>query len=504
VLAAALIFGAALPGEAGAQTKVTDRWVTVVLSSEPPGNIDGCQSTNQFQGIVSKQNIVETLVERNPKDGSLEPRLATSWEQVDPTTWRFHLRQNVMFHDGSPFNAEAVKKSLERTLTKALVCTDKTKFLNNVELEATAIDELTLQLRTPKPEPILPMRLTGAAIVGPATPKDRLVLDPVGTGPYIFDSWQAGQQILLRRNEKYWGAKPQAEGVRYVWRDESSVRAAMVKIGEADIAHIIGLQDANVPDLDRSYQTPETTFLRIDAAVAPLNDKRVRLALNYAFDREAMRGSVLPKDVMHATQLVVPSIVGHNFELDKMIRPYDPAKARQLLAEAKTDGVPVDKEIILYGRPSGYPNSAEVMEAFLAMYKGIGLNVKVVNLEPGQYTSLNNKPFAENRGPSLLQSIHDNNSGDAIFTIASKLSCEGASSAFCDPGFDAMVATVSAMTGEERARGWQQAFRVLYEDSIPVVWMYHQIGYARVSKRINFVPDVRTGNEIHIQDITFN
>ena len=486
---------------ADAQTKVNEKWITVVLPAEPP-TLDGCHSSAQQQGMT-KQNITESLIEKNPKDGTPMPRLATSWQQVDPSTWRVKLRQGVSFHDGSPFNAAAVKASIDRTMNTKLVCQDSTKFFTGLTLEVTAVDEYTVDIKTSQPDPIVPMRLTGLSIVGPKTPYDRLVIEPVGTGPYLYDSWQSGQQLLFRRNDKYWGAKPQAEGVRYVWRDETSVAAAMVKIGEADIVPIIAKQDAIDPQLDHSYLNSETTFLRIDVATAPLNDRRVRLALNYAMDREGMRGSILPKELMHATQLVIPSILGHNHDIDKKVLPYDPAKAKQLLAEAKAAGVPVDKEIMLYGRPSGYPNSAEVMEAFLANYKAIGLNVTLKNLEPGQYQELNRKPFAEVRQPALLQATTDNNSGDPVFTVPAKYGCKSATSIMCDPEFDARVAKVAMMTGQERTDGWREIHRYLYEEAVPSVFMYHMVGYARVSKRINYVPDITTASEIRIQEITF-
>ena len=95
----------------------------------------------------------------------------------------------------------------------------------------------------------------------------------------------------------------------------------MVAVGEADLAPNIAVQDATDQNMDFSYLNSETTRLRIEAKVAPLNDKRVRMALNFAFDREALRGSILSKDVDHATQIVVPSINGYNPSLK--VRQYD-------------------------------------------------------------------------------------------------------------------------------------------------------------------------------------
>lgn len=500
--AAGFAAAALMTAPATAQTKVTDKWIKVVLPTEPT-SLDGCNSSSGTEGRVLKQNMVETLVEKDPKTNELKPRLATSWEKVDPSTWRFKLRQGITFHDGVPFNAAAVKKSLERNMGKAIVCRDKTKYVGDFTIEVTAVDDDTVQIKASRPEPIMPMRMSGTAIVSPNTVVDKLSLGAIGTGPYAFDSWQAGQQILLKRNDKYWGAKPEAEGVAFLWREESSVRAAMIKVGEADIAPIIAKQDANDPKIDTAYLNSETTFLRIDNTAVPLNDKRVRLALNYAFDREGIRNSIFSKDFEHATQMVFHAIPGHNHELDKNVRQYDPAKARQLLAEAKAAGVPVDTEITLLGRPTGYPNSTDVMEAAFVNYKAVGFNVKLQNLETGPYNSYNYKPFPENRGATILQNTHDNNFGDPVFSVFFRYGCDGAVSPMCVPQLDAEVTRVTGLEGEARVRGWQGVFRMLYEDIVPEVWMYHMVGYARVNPRVDFKPDVTTNSEVRIQEIRF-
>jgi len=509
IAATALAVAALAPAHAQTQAPaaINSKWVTVLVQAEPPA-LDSCNSNRSFEGPVIKQSIVETLIDKSGKDGKLRPRLATSWEQVEPTKWRFKLREGVTFHDGEPFNAEAVVKSMSRVLGPEMkaagqFCSVREKFFLDVKLELTAVDPTTLQIVTDKPDPILPARLSFMTLASPKTAPDKQSLAPVGTGAYIFDSWTGGQDIRLRRNDKYWGDKPVPEGARFIWRNESAVRAAMVKVGEADMAFNIAPQDANDKELDHSYLNSETTYFRIDLTRPPLNDRRVRLALNYAVNRDAFRGTVLSKDLIHATQMVMPSIPGHNHELDKMVRPFDIEKARQLIAEAKKDGVPVETEIMMYGRPATHPGADEVIEAMATSYKAIGLNVKVKNLEPGQYNEINNKPFAENRGPTLTQSSHDNNTGDPIFS-ALKYSCKGPQSMLCDDKIDAEINRIATLSGDERSKAWQELFRVFYEDMVVDVWLYHMVANARVSKRIKFAPDFNSNTEIRIQEITFN
>src|SRR3546814_6596482 len=140
----------------------------------------------------------------------------------------------------------------------------------------------------------------------------------------------------------------------------------MVATGEADIAPSIAVQDATDPGTDFSYPNAETTRIRIGTTQAPLNDVRVRKALNLAVDRQAFIGSILSKEVVPASQLVVPTTSGYNADLKPW--EYDLDKAKALIEEARADGVPVDQEIRLIGRLNLFPNVTEVLEALTQMW----------------------------------------------------------------------------------------------------------------------------------------
>ncbi len=489
----------------------TNRNVTIVLPDEPMG-LDPCNSDTSTLGRINRQNVTETLTEIDPKDGSIKPRLATSWEKINDTTWRFKLRQGVTFHDGAPFNAETAVTSIMRTLATdsvvkgdvktGLDCSTRTIFFKALKLTPKAVDATTLEIVADQPVPILPTQMGIVMLASPKSPMDKLTQAPVGTGPYVFDHWTAGQEVVLKRNDKYWGEKPQVEGARYVWRNESSVRAAMVKIGEADIAPVISPQDANDPALDYSYLNSETTWLRIDATRPPLDDIRVRLAMNYAVDRNALRGSLFSKDVVPATQIVVPSIAGHNHELDKRVYAYDPAKAKQLIAEAKAAGTPVDKEIALVGRINFYPNTQEVMEAINGMFHAVGFNTKLSMLEVAIWTSMIRKPFDEKRGPAIQNTVHDNNNGDPVFSVYAKFGCEGINSTMCNPELDKVITQASVSSGAERVKAWEKAFQMIFE-AVPDVMLFHQVGYSRVGSRLDFKPTIAMNSEIQLAQIKF-
>jgi len=496
--AVAIAIALAAPHDTAAQNSKS---VTIVLSAEPE-SLDGCNANRSTSGPVIKENIFETLTSISAKDGSMEPRLATSWERIDPTTWRFKLRDGVTFHDGSPFDAEAAVFGIRRTLETQLDCETRYRQLGDVKISGRAVDRLTLDIVTNKPEPILPMRMAVLAFVSPKTSMQNVSLQPVGTGPYVFDHYTAGQEVVLKRNEKYWGPKPAVEIGRFVWRAESAVRAAMVAIGEADFANSISQGDANNPATDVSYLNSETLRQRIDGTQPPLDDKRIRLALNYAVDRNAIRGTILPKEVIPANQIVGPTVAGHNHDLDKTARGYDPAKARQLIAEAKAAGAPIDRELQVIGRINQYPGANELVEALASMYRSVGFNVKVRNLEVAEYLDTGKKPYAENRGPVLRDEKHDNRT-DPVFSMFNKYACEGQQSALCNPDTDKLIAKASASSGEERVKAWQEVFRNIYEDNVSEVWLFHIVGYARVSPRIKFLPNIKTTSEVALSEIAF-
>lgn len=477
-----------------------ERELTIVLSEEPD-IVDPCEATRSNVGRIVKQNVSETLTEINPDDGTITPRIATSWEQVDDTTWRFSLREGVTFHDGEPLNAEAVVYSINRALNPKLDCEIRIKFFGGLEITPTAIDDLTVEIITDQPVPILATMMGTMTIVSPKTPMDERTREPIGTGPYRFAAWNVGENVILERTDNYWGEQPEAEKATYVFRGESQVRAAMVETGEADIAPNIAVQDATAPETDFSYPNSETSRLRIDASVAPLDDRRVREALNLAIDRDAIRGSIFSPDVIPASQLVVPGINGHNGDLQ--VWGYDPEKAKNLLAEAKADGVAIDTPILLLGRLNIYPNATEVMEVILAMYQGIGLNVELKMVEVAEWVDILTKPYAEDRPPTVQQSQHDNNNGDAVFTVFNKYHSEGGQSVIADAGLDEIIVSAGQASGEERTKAFQDAFRIINEDIIADVPMYHMVGYTRINPRLNFTPSLSTNSELQLSQVTF-
>jgi len=179
-----------------------DKDVTIVLQEEP-FSVEPCDANTSIIGKVLKQNIVETLVDKDAVSGELVPRLATSWEQIDPLTWRFHLREGVTFHDGADFDADAVIYAINRTLDTAIDCEVRIKVFSEIEMTLNAVDSHTLDITTDKPAPILPTMMVPLTIMSPNTPMGEMSRHPIGTGPYTFVNWDAGTEINLARFDGY-------------------------------------------------------------------------------------------------------------------------------------------------------------------------------------------------------------------------------------------------------------------------------------------------------------
>ena len=309
--------------------------VRVVLAQEPP-DPGGLRIEPDLHRCVVRSNVTEPLMERNPTTGELEPLLATEWKATSDTEWTFKLREGVKFQDGTPFNAEAAAFTIDRAVNSKLGCNVEGYVFGDADLKVKAVDATTLTVTTPKPDPILPLRLSFLEVVPTSTSTTAKVREPIGTGPYKIEKWDAGQKITLSSWDGYWGKKPAYAKAEYQWRSESSVRAAMITSGEADVAMGLGPDD-NIGDLGVDYPNNETVALRLEATKAPLNDIRVRQAVNFAIDKEGIVNSLYQGKHKVAAQLVPEGIVGHNSALKGW--PFDLDKAKSLVAEAKAAGV---------------------------------------------------------------------------------------------------------------------------------------------------------------------
>jgi peptide/nickel transport system substrate-binding protein len=482
---------------ANSQSVVGGSTVRVVLPQEPP-TLEPCESSLTSTGIVVRSNITEPLVERDPTSGELEPLLATAWEQTSERTWTFTTRTGVAFSDGTPFDAEAAAFSIDRAVNGDLACNVEGYVFGDVDLEVEAVDATTVTVTTPEPDPILPLRISFIEVVPPSTSTTEKVREPIGTGPYAVEEWAAGQRLTLSRNDSYWGEAPDFEKASYVWRGEGSVRAAMVLQGEADIATGLGPLDG-AGDLGIAYPNNETTALRMQVSEPPLDDIRVRQAVNYAVDRVGISEALFGDDAIPAGQLVPEGIVGHDPDLEPW--PHDPDRARELLAEAEADGVDLSPTIRLIARTAQYPRIDEVVQVVQKELADIGLNVDIQMMDTAAQLEFQLRPFPSDTGPYLLMIMHGNQAGDAAFSMDQYLLEEGPQSSGGTPELDDIIRDAERLTGDERQDGlaaiWSQEPELVGQ----FAYLAHMNGILGVADRIDYEPDSATGDEMHLADM---
>ncbi|MGP4105947.1 glutathione ABC transporter substrate-binding protein [Virgibacillus sp. L01] len=361
-----------------------------IARSSDATSLDPHFVTNISTANILYQKVYETLVVPD-MDMNIKPNLAKEWEQLDELTWEFTLEEGVTFHDGAPFNAEAVKKTFDRLLDPETASPQADK-LGMVE-EIKVIDEYTVQFILSEPyAPLLSILAANeGSIISPELIEEspeEIASNPVGTGPFKFDHWESGDEILLVENENYWGKKPNINNVEYQIVPEDSTRIAMVETGEAHISDQVPVTEVNRIENSSALKLERTDglgteFIGFNTQKAPFDNVLVRKAISHAIERESIISGVFNNVGKLATSTMSAKVSGYT-ELDPY--EYDTNKAKELLIEA---GYPDGFEMtILTADIKERISLAEVVQSQL---KGIGVDVNVQVLEYGAYIAATDK-----------------------------------------------------------------------------------------------------------------
>ena len=482
----------AAPEAAFAQAEPAGQ-ITISLSAEP-ATLENWNAYS-LDGHPVLRNIFEALLNRDPATNELVGELATAWEWTDDRTLRFTLREGVTFHDGSPFNAQVAADGVNFTWS-AENAFDITQFMGP-QISAAVVDEMTIDVSVEEPDPILPARLYFAPLPNMVQVEERpdsLPNEPIGTGPYQFVEWVRGDHISLTAYPDWWGnGDPEAafgqqsiQDVQFVWRPESTVRAAQVTAGEAQIARFLAPDDCETTPVCLEAPSVETIFLRLDTMHPVMGDIRIREAIGLAVDKETLVEQIFGGGEV-ATQLVGPSAVGYNAELTAL--PYDMERATQLVQEAAADGVPVDMEITVAVRQGAYPRNEELGEYVANQLNEIGLNARTEVIEHAAYQEQYVMPYDEiptERG--WIGTLgHGNEMMDVSQTFSGYYRCDGGVSTFCDPEIDASTAESAVVTGEERGAALAETTAAFME-RIPVIPIVHLPFFYGVAADLNWKP----------------
>lgn len=470
----------------------------IVLPQEPP-TLEPCDASLTDTGAVVRSNITEPLLERDADTGALQPKLADAWQQTSPTRWTFTLRPGVTFSDGSAFDAEDAAASIERAVNSDIGCDVDGYVFGDDALEVTVLDARTVAVATPKPDPILPLRISFVEMVPSTTTMTNRVREPIGTGPYRVDYWDHGQRLALVRNDSYWGATPEYAHAIYQWRAEGSVRAAMVANNEAELATSLGPEDG-AGDLGVAYQNNETAAIRIHATEPPLDDYRVRTAIDLAINRSGIVKALFRGLGQPAAQLVAKGIVG--FDPNLTPTPYDPDRAAQLVAKAKADGVPVDKQIRLIARNGMFPKIAETVEVIQNALSKAGLNVKIQMMDTAGQMKFQVRPFPPNSGPIMVLIQHGNQAGDAQFTVDQYLRSDGYQSTTGTTEVDAAIEAATQLTGSARQDALAAVFATQPTAIRQFGFIAHMSGVLAIAPSVRYRPNPATGDEMRLAEMT--
>lgn len=401
VLALSLIFTTALAGCASKPETDADKGnaggtaktggTLVVARKADANNLDPQFITNIPSSNYIFGKVYEGLI-KTDKNMEFQPSLATEWKAVDDLTWEFKLRTGVTFHDGAPFNAEAVKKTFERALDAKVNSPLAGKF--SMVKQIKAVDEHTVQFILAYPyTPLLSILASNeGSILSPkaiAEQSDRLAKNPIGTGPFKFQSWTPGQEMVLVKYDGYWGEKPKVDKVQYKVVPEDTTRVAMIESGEAQIADQLPVTELNRVQSSSTLELARAEGLGVEyigfnTKKKPFDDVRVRQAVAYAIERDSIIKGVFNNVGSRTLTALSPKMPGYNANLTDY--DYNINKAKQLLAEA---GYPNGlKTSIVTDDRKERVNVAEVLQSLL---KGIGIDLEVKVVEFGAYLDITGK-----------------------------------------------------------------------------------------------------------------
>jgi peptide/nickel transport system substrate-binding protein len=437
------------------------------------------------------------------------PALAESWKLVDSQTWEFHLR-TTNFHNGAPFTAEDVAFTLDRVprvLNSPGSFSIYTKAVTGVEI----VDPHTIRLRTSGVYPLLPIDLTQVSMLSRSIGANPLTEDfnsgknAIGTGPFKFVAYKPGDRIELDRNDAYWGAKPAWEHVNYRIISNDAARTSALLAGDVSLidavptsdyvklskepkvtlAQIVGLR---LIFLWLDHQRDVSPFVegpngeKLDHN--PLKDLRVRQALSFAINRPAIVSQVMEDSAIPSGQFLPKG--SYSYVPDLAAPPYDPARARKLLAEA---GYPKGFRITLHGSNDRYVNDAKIIQAVGQMWTRIGVQTKVEALPWASYvghaSKLEYSAFQFGWGTSTGEASNPLRALTATYDAAKGLGTVNRGR-YSNPALDQLI-DKALVTADDGARETllQQATRMAMDD-VAIIPLHQQKNIWAMRKGLSY------------------
>lgn len=376
--------GTADAGDTGEDAAPTpsDRTLRVVAPAEPPSlnPINLAQSTGVVWGAMFESGLIALDPDFRPtQDG-----LITNWERPQLDTWRLTLRDGVTFHNGEPFDAEAVKFTIETY--QASEGSPMRPYLLAVT-SVDVVDPLTVDLVTESPDLSIPAVLTAVRALPPVyyaeVGADDFGLDPVGVGPYVFDEWSPGTAVRLTANQDYWRGTPGAAGIEFTFAGDPATRTSLLETGEVDVVYQVPIQlrdDLRANEATDVIEAPSLTQPSLFQITnkTELADPELRNAVAMAMDRAAITDFVLEgQGGIPSSSILAPLL----FDPVEQVVPDPDFDAAKAIVDAA--GNPT---ITLNWAPTQFAAGQQVGEAVAGMLEEVGFTVNRNPADPGDLT----------------------------------------------------------------------------------------------------------------------
>jgi peptide/nickel transport system substrate-binding protein len=375
-------------------------WLIYHLSAEP-ATLNPITATDAYESTVNSENVYETLVKRDNETLDIIPLLADRWEiSDDKLVYTFFIKKGIKWHDGVPFSSHDVVFSYEKIMDPKVDAPALRSYYKDIK-KVEALDDYTVRFTYARPY-FLALEFCGGMNIVPkhifekgdfnTNPAGR---HPIGTGPYRFLRWSTGKEIILSRNESYWGKKPNIKRIVFKIITDPTVTLQVLKRGEIDFSGLTPIQWSRQTSSERfkkhfeklSYFRPNYSFIGWNMNTPFFSDRRVRTAMTHLVNREL----ILEKLLYNLGEIVTNPFYINGLQYDNSIKPYpyDPLKARLLLDEAgwidhdgdgirDKDGVRFDFEFLL---SSGSVFGEQIATILKEELKKVGIKMSIRKLE---------------------------------------------------------------------------------------------------------------------------
>lgn len=459
VLVASLGLAACSGGSSEGSTEPAAEQALTVAPSVFPVALDPHQWSAEGAVIGPVKHVMETLVVPDG-DGGFDPLLAESWETPDDHTWVFHLDADATFSDGTPVTAEDVRASAERLVEIGGSMAPLFEPMETIE----ATDEQTLTITTTQPLGTV-LNTMSLLFVGKADAMDdeEYWRAPIGSGPFVVESYRADEQLVFTQNAEYWRELPTLERITYQNIPEDAARITALTTGEIDVmAGVAADSVAEVEAIDGvTYEEiPGFTYqlLWFNSSREPFTDPRVRQAMWMGTDVASIVEDLFGSAATLAKAPIPQPVFGAP-ELEPY--PYDPERARELLAEA---GYPDGFETSLQWSDAGGESTRSMAQAFISDWAELGITVEPLSKERAVWLEdLNALNWDMNLQGNTVAT------GDADYTLGRLYLCEANRMGYCNEELDEILnAAKASLDQEEREELYAQAAQIIWEDAVGI------------------------------------